>query len=217
MNIHAKIYVDMIVGRIICIILHPLVFVLGKMLHRNHSITAKNVKTIAVAKYFGLGSITHAMPMLRALKIKYPDSHLVFVTRCDNAQLIALISDIDEALYMDDSTLLRLAFSSVKLLGNLIIKRVDIFFDLEIFSAYGALISLISLSRNRMGFLSGQSTDFKAWIYTDLMYFNFHSPVRQCYMQLASMAGITENASIDLIPYAVPHESRDSAIVKLNI
>ena len=215
MRFSTKILIDHTVGRVLCYGLFPFVRVVGLLLRRDHSIRENNVKCITVAKYYGLGSIIHTMPMLRALKTQYPQARLIFITRRSNQPLIAHIPDIDQGLFVDDSTLISLAVSTLRLIRNLIKQRVDLFFDLELFSSYGALVSLFSFARNRLGFLCGLEADFKTILYTHLMYFNFQMPVRVNYLQLAGIAGTAAGASSDLIPPVVGVSIQSAARKKL--
>jgi ADP-heptose:LPS heptosyltransferase len=149
------------------------------------------------------------------LRLRYPKASLYFVTKKSNNKLLALIQDLDETFFIDDSHVIRLALSSIMLFFRLYTLKIDLFFDLEIFSAYGALVSLFSFSRNRFGFFCSKATDFKAGIYTHLMYFNFAMPVRLCYMQLACMAGAAPAENPELIPYSIPESVRKSAQARL--
>jgi hypothetical protein len=53
---------------------------LGTIMRRDHSITSSNINRIVVAKLIGMGSILQATPLLRALKQRYPNATLTFVT-----------------------------------------------------------------------------------------------------------------------------------------
>ena len=216
MDLSIKVLIDRTIGRILCYILFPIVRIVGLLLQRDHSIQMGNVNVIAVAKYYGMGSIVHAMPMLRALKRKYPEAELVFITRQANKLLFNNFPYPDEVLYINDESFLALFMSSIRLFVRLIYYRLDLFFDLELFSAYGALVSLFSLARNRMGFLCGLETDFKTLLYTHLIYFNFEMPLRICYLQLARLANIQVNASSDLVMPMIDDAVRASARYKLN-
>jgi len=216
MRLKTKLLLDRFIGRICCFLLIPCVYVLGLVLRRDHSIRDDNVRCIVVAKYLGLGSITQAGPMLRALKARFPAAKLVFVSRRGSRRLLSLMPDVDEVLLVDDENLYRLAVSNLELFRQLRKLKVDLFFDLEVFSAYGAMVSLFSLARNRLGFFCSKVTDFKAWIYTHLMYYNFQMPVRYCYLQLARMAGASPDASADLIPFSIPEEIALSTAARLN-
>ncbi len=216
MKFSSKIRIDHTIGRLLCFALFPLVRSVGLLLRRDHSIHQNNVKSIVVSKYYGMGSIIHATPMLRILKNTFPNASLIFVTRKENEALLDHYPDIDEVLIVNDSSLTSLVFSSGKLVTNLIRQRIDLFFDLELFSAYGALVSLFSLARNRIGFLCGLDADFKSYLYTHLIYFNFHMPVRICYLQLARMAG-GEARSTNLIKPFIEEDLREAALKKLDM
>ena len=215
MQFSLKLFLDKYVGKILCFLLIPVVYCLGIILKRDHSITQKNVKQIAVAKYFGLGSITQAMPMLRSLKKTYPSANIIFITRSANRSIIPHIEDIDEAFFVDDNSFSRLLKSNLVLLQKLYTRKIDLFFDLEVHSTYGALVSLFSLARNRLGFFSTQGADFKAKLYTHLIYFNTQMAVRLCYLQLARLGGGAENQEEQMIPYAIPLHITESVEQKL--
>jgi ADP-heptose:LPS heptosyltransferase len=186
-----------------CFVLAPIAYCVGKILRIDHSISENNVKTIVISKYFGLGSITHAVPTLRALKSKYPKANLIFITRINNKELLPLIPYIDKTLYINDSGFFKLLLSSAKVIFKLWAKRADLFFDFEVFSSYGTLMSLFSLARNRLGFFWARSTYFKTLLYTHLMYFNFDMPLRLSYMQLSHLADTDINSPLDLEPFNI--------------
>ncbi|MDR1695845.1 MAG: glycosyltransferase family 9 protein [Endomicrobium sp.] len=215
MNIKTKLFIDRFFGQIFCFTLVPIVYCSGKILRIDHSINNNNVKNIAVAKYFGIGSITHSVPMLKALKRKYPSAKLIFITRVNNKELLPLIPYIDETLYINDSGFVKLFISSLKVLFKLQRKRIDLFFDLEVFSSYGTMMSVFSLARNRFGFFWAKSTGFKIWLCTHLMYFNFNMPLRMSYMQLSHLAKTDTAASIDLEPFNLDETIYASAREKI--
>ena len=216
MKLSRKISIDRFWGRLVCCLLIPLTRILGITLRRDHSIRQENVRTILVAKFMGKGSIVHAMPMLRALKNKYPSAQIIFLTHKANQSLFQHIVDVDEVLYIDDCSLYHLAVSNLATIWAMARRRIDLYFDLELFSIYGALMSLFSLARNRFGFFCSKETDYKAYLFTHLMYFNFQMPIRICYLQLARMAHISKNASGDLVPLHIGPELSEAAKFKLD-
>lgn len=216
MQLSEKVFIDRLLGRLLCFVLIPFVRLIGILLRRDHSIRDGNTRCIAIAKYYGLGSIIHATPMLRALKQRHPEAHLIFLTRQANKNLFTHLTDVDEVLFIEDRAFLKFLFSNLRVCFTLIRRRVDLFFDLELFSAYGALISLSSLARNRIGFFCGKDTDFKTWIYTHLIYFNFQMPVRFCYLQLARVADVSTDASTELTTLLISGELRKTTRAKLD-
>ncbi|MEO5378181.1 MAG: glycosyltransferase family 9 protein [Magnetococcus sp. DMHC-6] len=206
MQLKKKIFIDRFIGRILVFLLIPIVKLLGYLMRFDHVVRPEKVRCIAVAKYFGLGSIIHTLPMLRALRNLYPSAKILFITHVKNKPIFAHIDGIDEVYFVDDHNLWRLVVSNVNMFFSLIANRIDLFFDLELFSAYGAIVSLASMGRNRFGFFCNSDTDFKNYIYTHLMYFNFTMPIRVCYLQLARMAHVAADSSSDLVPLSIDQE-----------
>jgi ADP-heptose:LPS heptosyltransferase len=215
MQFKAKLFLDRTLGHILCLFADIAAWIIGKILRRDHSIDYNNIGVIVIAKYFGIGSITHCVPMLRALKNKYPRVKLIFITRKSNREIIELIHYVDKALYIEDKSIFALFISNIFLIFNLWREKIDLFFDLEVFSAYSTLVSLFSLARNRLGFFWAKSTWFKTFSYTHLMYFNFSMPLRMSYMQLAKFCAVSD-ASLDLEPFNLTQKVHLSAHDKLD-
>ena len=89
---------------------------------------------------------------------------------------------------IDDSNVFDLGRTTLRTVFILIRAKVDLFFDLELYSAYASIVSLLSLARNRIGFYR-ESAQHKRGNYTHLMYFNTRSPIRYIYMQLGLLVG----------------------------
>ena len=80
MNVKRQIFLDRYAIRIFISLINIWVRILGFILRIDHSLD-KSFKKIAVCKYKGLGSIIQATPLLRNLRLKYPNAKIVFV-RC---------------------------------------------------------------------------------------------------------------------------------------
>ena len=113
MKLSHKIRIDRMAGRLLCAVLWPVTRMLGLLLKRDHTIREGNVRSILVAKFYGLGSIIHATPMLRALKQRYPAARLIFVTRKSNLPLFPHIPSVDSVLCVEDKNLFTLFISNV--------------------------------------------------------------------------------------------------------
>ncbi len=163
--------------------------ILGRWMKRDHSITSSNVKRIVVAKLIGMGSILQATPLLNALKQRYPDATITFVTMRSNGEFVNRLSCVDEVLVLDDRKVFAMAVSTVQTLAALIRRRADLYFDLELYSAFASLLALWAVTRIRIGFYR-HSVAFKNGIYTHLVYFNTRMPVRQLYLQLGRVVGV---------------------------
>ena len=190
MNKKNKIFIDRVVGFALSVILRIPALVLERIFQRNHDMPPReSPKTIVVAKYLGIGSILQATPMLKGLKNKYPDSQLIFISLKSNKGLLSHYEFVDDILCVDDSSIFRIVVTSISVIVELISRKIDLFLDLEAHSTYGSLMCMLSCSKNRLGF-SLNDKDYRAFMYTHLLYLNTSFPIRYCYNQLGRLAGM---------------------------
>jgi hypothetical protein len=100
-----------------------------------------------------------------------------------NQELIRRLSCVDEVLVLDDRNIFIMLITTLRTVAELIRRRADLYFDLELYSAFASLLALCAVTRNRLGFYR-HSVAFKNGIYTHLMYFNTRMPVRLLYLRL---------------------------------
>lgn len=215
MKLRSKIAVDRMVGLPLASVLNLLARVLGRLMRRDHSISRESVRTIVVSKYVGMGSILQATPLIRSLRAAFPGAKLIFVTGVSCRRLVERLEDIDRIITVDDRGLFRLARTSLRTIVQLMRARVDLYFDLEVYSAYASIIALVSLSRNRIGFYR-ESAQHKRGNYTHLMYFNARSPIRYIYLQLARMIGCEPVDPDRLGPIRIDAEDRHEVAERLS-
>ena len=189
MTHRTRILADRLIAAPVAFLFNGLARVLGTAMRRDHSVTSANVNRIVVAKLIGMGSILQATPLLKALKRQYPQCTLTFVTMRSNQELIQRLSCVDEVLVLDDRNILVMLVTTLTTVVELIRRRADLYFDLELYSAFASLLALCAVTRNRLGFYR-HSVAFKNGIYTHLVYFNTRMPVRLLYLQLGRVAGV---------------------------
>jgi ADP-heptose:LPS heptosyltransferase len=206
-----RILADRLVAVPVAFFFNAIARLLGKLLRRDHSVTPSNVNRIVVAKLIGMGSILQATPLMHALKQRYPQAILTFVTMRSNRELVNRLACVDECLVLDDSSLLAMASSTLQTITALIRRRADLYFDLEIYSGFASLLALWAVTRNRIGFYR-HSVAFKKGIYTHLVYFNTRMPVRRLYLQLGRVVGVPPWDSEAIGPIRVDDECRSGAM-----
>jgi ADP-heptose:LPS heptosyltransferase len=171
-------------------LLNVLARILGFFLRIDHSLD-RPVKTIAVCKFVGMGSIVQATPLLKTLRRNFPGARIVFITNISNVTLFHFIGEVDEVMHVSDKSIGSLIGSNIRLLLKLWKNRPDVYIDLEIYSNYSSVITTMSLARNRMGFFKDDKT-YRKGMYTHMMFFNIKSPVSQTYLQFARLMGCKE-------------------------
>jgi ADP-heptose:LPS heptosyltransferase len=187
---------------------------LGRVMHRSRRTDPASVKTIVVAKLLGLGSIVQATPLLRELKRAYPAARLYFLTTRNNRSLVERLPSVDQGLYLDDRDARSFATDTFGLLQTLVRDGIDLYFDLEVYSAASSCLSLLSLARNRLG-LYRHSAGFKRGLFTHLLYFNVNMPIRQIYLQLLGMTEAEGPFSTELERLTLRAEDRANLIAQL--
>ena len=215
MTFRQRILFDRLLAVPVAVWLNAAVYLLGRILRRDHSIQPATTREIVVCKLVGMGSILQATPLLRALKQRFPQARVTFVALRANRDLLKRVEGVDRTLCLDDRGVLSMAWSSARILASLISSRPDHYFDLEVYSGFTCLLSLFSLARNRLGFYR-HSNRFKKGIYTHLVYFNTRMPVRRIYLQLGCLAGVSTSANDVLGPVHIEPSERETLRKKLS-
>ncbi len=185
MKTRSQILLDKYIAKPVAYLLNFTVRIAGKLLSIDHSLD-RDFKTITVCKFKGMGSIIQATPMLQAIRNRFPDAEIIFVSSVANKKLLERIDLIDTIITLDDRNIPRFALSCLRSLTRLVRKRPDVYIDLEIYSDFSTLFTLFTLSKNRVGFYL-RSSSFRMGIYTQMMFFNPHVPISDVYLQLAAL------------------------------
>src|ERR1035441_9910412 len=141
MTFRQRILLDRLLAVPLAVSLNAVVALLGRILRRDHSIQPATTREIVVCKLVGMGSILQATPLLRALKQRFPQAQLTFVTLESNRCLVERLEMVDEVLCLDDRSANRMLWTTLRTLVALVYRRVDHYFDLEVYSAFAALRS----------------------------------------------------------------------------
>jgi len=214
MNTKQQIFLDSFIAKPIAYLFNILARIFGQILSINHNLDGA-LKSIAVCKFKGMGSILQATPMLAAIKKQHPNATLIFVSTKSNLAILEKIDSIDQIITIDDSSLFRFFISNIKSIIQLIKIRPEVYFDLEIYSDFSTLFTLFTLSVNRVGFYL-RSSSFRMGIYTHMMFFNPRVPISSVYLHLTELIGCdTEN--LGLYPLAneitKPHKHENKYLV----
>lgn len=185
MKTKTKILLDSYIIGFVVKIINFIVIPLGKILKIDHSLN-KNFKTIAICKYKGMGSVIQSTALIRTMKENFKDAKIIFVSSKENQDILKLITDIDEIIIIDDKNIIRLLKSIIPFTYKLIKSKIEVFIDLEVYSNFSSLMSVFSLSTNRLGFYIN-SKHYRLGNYTHMMYYNTRSSISDTYLQFARL------------------------------
>ncbi|MBI9068781.1 MAG: glycosyltransferase family 9 protein [Salinivirgaceae bacterium] len=185
MNTRTQIIIDKGIVKPIAYFLNFLTRFIGFILKIDHKLN-KEFHTIAICKFKGMGSIIQSTPMIQAIRNKYPNSKIIFISSVSNKNILEKITLINKVILINDKSFTKLISSTIISLFQLIKTRPQIYFDLEIYSDFSTLFTLLSLSVNRVGFYL-RSSSYRMGIYTHMMFFNPRVPISEVYLQLARL------------------------------
>lgn len=215
MNTSTEIKIDRLIIKPIAYILNLFVRLAGKLLKIDHSLN-KKFKTLAISKYKGMGSIIQATPLIQSLRKNYPEAKIIFITTQTNEELLKKIKCIDEIIVLNDRNSFILVKSLPSFILKIISKKIDIYYDLEIYSNISTLISALSMAKNRFGFYL-RSSDYRLGIYTHMMFYNVKSPIYQTYLQFARLSIAEENIVTDILSIKSTDSLKPSSKIIENI
>lgn len=201
MNTNGKILIDKFIGLPLAYLMNFAARILGFILRPDHSLD-KEFKTIAICKFYGMGSIIQSTPLIKTLRTKYPQAKIIYITHINHVSLFKHIQGIDSIYTINDSSLLTLLFSSINLIFKCWSKRIDVYIDLEIYSNYSSLITTASVAKNRFGYFKSDK-NYRMGMYTHMMFFNALNPIAETYLQFARLLGCTieSNEPLQLINF----------------
>src|SRR5262245_38858811 len=126
-------------------------------------------RRVALLKPSALGDIVHALPVLTALRRRFPDAHLTWIVNRSYEPLLRGHPDLDATLPFDRGGRhgpLRLALAFARFLSTLRRQRFDLILDLQGLLRSG-LMALASGAPRRVGLSSAR--EGAAWCYTDVV------------------------------------------------
>ncbi|WKZ57112.1 MAG: glycosyltransferase family 9 protein [Bdellovibrionota bacterium] len=187
-SFHARQTIDHMVGGPIAWLLNMCARMLGAILGRDHSLQSPP-RRVLVMKFVGLGSIVRASFLLRELRERYPDAHIIFLTFPGCVQLVKMFDEVDEVKVIRDGSLFSLTWDVAEFVLYCIGYPIDLVIDLEVHSKFSSIMTALSRGRDRAGF-AGVTSRFRRGLYTHLVFWNPTEYVDRAYQQLGRSLGL---------------------------
>lgn len=135
----------------------------------------ESVRDVLIIKCFGMGSLLLARPLMQEIKREFPRTKLHLLTFESNRALVDLLPEIDAAHYINTKSGAKFFLSTLSALWRLNRARIRLSFDLEFFSKFTSLCSLLVGAPWRVGFYL--QTAWRKGVYTHNAYFNSNNHV----------------------------------------
>lgn len=101
-------------------------------------------RKIAVAKFFGMGSLVVASPALIALRDAFPDAEIHFITFAANKGILDILGVSDHEWYIDPSSPSAFAKTTLATAAALRREGVDLLVDLEFFAKFPLVLGSLA-------------------------------------------------------------------------
>ncbi len=145
------------------------------------------VRRILVTKYFGMGSILLATPMLAALRRRFPDASITLLTFENNREFGGLLTCVDDVLCLRTAGLGVFLRDVLAALWTCRRRRIDVAVDLEFFSKFSTIVTYLSGARVRVGFQLRSL--WRGDLLTHPVYMNQHRHITRAYFAMAEALG----------------------------
>jgi ADP-heptose:LPS heptosyltransferase len=209
MNLNYARYVDKWVGFVLCLVLFALERVLGPFTGRRlPSLSATTPprgdaplpapRRVLCIKFYGLGNAIMLLPVLQALRRRFPEAEVDFLTLAANAELLERSGVVTRALGIDVRSAPAFLASFFRLLRDLRRRGYDTVLDFEQFVKVSTIIAVLSGARERIGFnTDGQRRGF---LYTTRVVYTDSDHTSVLFARLLRPFGVTG----DLPPGQLP-------------
>jgi heptosyltransferase-2 len=112
-----------------------------------------DVRRVLILKFWGMGSIVLTSPVFEAVRRRHPHARIDFVTLRENEAILRLYPQIGECITLDLGKGLFAFFrDTFRTLRRIRAQRYDLLLDLEFFTRYSAIFSLLARARRTHGF-----------------------------------------------------------------
>lgn len=145
------------------------------------------VKKILVIKFLGIGSISLAAPTVAALKKDFPGAEVSFLTFKNNKETLDLLSLTSKNFFIDTASLPQFFFSTCKVLIELRREKIDLALDLEFFSKFPLILSVLAGAKKNAGFYL-VSEWWRKYLLDYHGFYNHYFHVKDIFLSLAYLA-----------------------------
>lgn len=170
----------------------------------------KQSKKILIIKFWGIGNIILLLPTIKAIRDKFPEAQITFLTLSENEGIIENTIAIDNLIYLKLNNLPLFLLDSLRLILRLRLFKFDVVLDFEEFARFSTILTYLSGAQNRIGFITKRQ--YRGDLYTNKVIFNEHQHITENFANLVKSLDIYRNG-YDLLKIAF--SNKDEKYVNL--
>ena len=216
MKINTLRRLDIWIGRPICWLLTILYKIKHLFIRKTHKKgLQKNAGKILFIKLFGIGSIVLAIPSIAAVKKKYPESQIFFLTFKGNEPVLTLTDTIlPQNIYtIRRDKFFNLVSDITRCLFSLIRDRITVVLDFEFFSRFSAILSFFIRSKYRIGFYGFHTEGLKRGSFINFpINYNHTLHTSRAFFTLLKPLGIFQKDYDSILPRLQPSKHFENKI-----
>lgn len=179
-------HIDSYAGLPICVLLD----VVSRLMRIFPSRSVPNPPAkILISKFFGIGSVILATPMLSALRQAFPEAKITFFTFSSNREIVARLNLVDEILTLRTNSVLLFAKDLLQALLAIRRQQFDAAIDMEFFAKFSTIITYLSGSPMRVGYYLRQL--WRGDLLTHQVYFNHYKHISEVFAALVEPFGVS--------------------------
>ncbi|MBT4890296.1 MAG: glycosyltransferase family 9 protein [Rhodospirillales bacterium] len=172
--------IDRYVGIPVCIVLSWLAPLITRKQNNN---------VVVVCKFFGIGSICLSYPLIYELKKQ--GKEIVYLTFASNEPMVRFLG-VDRCITINSKSFGAFVFDVLKAVWQLRRIKPGAFLNLEFFSKFSAIMSVLSGAAVRSGFYMLHSAIGK--LYTHRTNLNLYRPVSENFLNVGTMTGVVSDS-----------------------
>lgn len=164
------------------------------------------INNILVIKFWGIGNLVHVSPTLRAIRQRFPNAKIVFLTLEQNQGVYEGSGLYDEALYLRLTTLLDFVRAFFRLFFQLRTYRFDLIVDLEPLVHFAEIISFYV----GVGYTVGFSVPGRKSLFTRPIEFREDEHIARTFYRILEAFDVKDEPSLDqLVAVPIPLNDGD--------
>jgi len=181
-------FIDEEIGTVICVLLSIFLKLKRVLLPSGSKKNIEDVRTILCQKYLGMGSILNSIPLIKALRKKYPGVKIIFMTLEAQRDVVELCGIADEIITVRLDSLPVFIWDTLRAVKCISSREIDISIDLEFFSKFTLIVSSLASAGIRIGL--HQRKIRPQGLLTHQIFYNPYKHLSKIYFAYASALGI---------------------------